>query len=202
MIYYYINKFIRKLIPPAVKHSFIDKTSKIESGTSFIHSSMARHSFCGYDCVILNAEIGSFCSIASSVKIGGVAHPVHFVSTSPAFLSHRDSIRTKFARHHYLPMIKTRIGNDVWIGDGAFIKAGTNIGTGAIVGMGSVVTKNVEPYSIVAGNPARVIRKRFSDQIIEALLATEWWDKEEGELIRLGAHFHNPEKFLEVAARK
>lgn len=84
-IIYLFSKIIKKLRLSAIKSSSIDKTAKIESGTSFIHSSMARYSFCGYDCAILNAEIGAFCSIASNVKIGGVAHPLHFVSTSPSF---------------------------------------------------------------------------------------------------------------------
>lgn len=89
-----LSILMKKLRLSSIRKSTIHKTSKIESGTSFINSSMARHSFCGYDCAIINAEIGAFCSIASNVKIGGVAHPVHFVSTSPVFLSHKDSIKT------------------------------------------------------------------------------------------------------------
>lgn len=145
MIYYYLSKLLKKVRLPSIKNSHVDKTSKIEAGTSFINSTMARHSFCGYDCTILNTDIGAFCSIASNVKIGGAAHPMHFVSTSPVFLSHKDSVKTKFARHDYLPMVRTRVGHDVWIGEGAFIKAGVCIGTGAVVGMGAVVTKDVPP---------------------------------------------------------
>ncbi len=202
MMNYFFNKIIKKLRLSAIKNSAIDKTSKIESGTSFIHSSMARHSFCGYDCTILNTEIGAFCSIASHVTIGGVAHPVHFVSTSPVFLSHKDSIKAKFARHDYLPMLKTTIGHDVWIGEGAFIKAGVCIGTGAVVGMGAVVTKDVPSYAIVAGNPARVIRKRFSDEMIQSLLATAWWNKGDAELTLLGSYINDPEMFIKKAALK
>ena len=163
---------------------------------------MARHSFCGYDCSIINTEIGAFCSISSNVKIGGVAHPVHFVSTSPVFLSHKDSIKAKFARHDYLPMVKTTVGHDVWIGEGAFIKAGVRIGTGAVVGMGAVVTKDVPPYAIVAGNPARVIRYRFSDEMIQSLIATAWWDKSDAELTLLGSCINDPEQFVKKAATK
>jgi len=199
---YLFSKIIKKLRLSAIKNSSIDKTAKIESGTSFILSSMARYSFCGYDCAILNAEIGAFCSIASNVKIGGIAHPMHFVSTSPVFLSHKDSIKTKFARHNYLPMLKTVIGHDVWIGEGAFVKAGVCIGTGAVVGMGAVVTKDVPPYAIVAGSPARVIRKRFSDELIQSLLATAWWDKSDAELKLLGSYITDPEKFIKKAAGK
>jgi virginiamycin A acetyltransferase len=70
----------------------------------------------------------------------------------------------------------TIIGNDVWIGNGATIMPGVHIGDGAIIGTKAVVTKNVEPYSVVAGNPAKLIRKRFDDQTIEFLLRLKWWD--------------------------
>ena len=98
-----------------------------------VASTMARHSFCGFDCVILNSEIGAFCSISDNVYIGGSQHPMHFVSTSPVFLKHRDSVKTKFAKHDYTNMPHTIIGNDVWIGHGAKIRAGVKIGHGAVV---------------------------------------------------------------------
>ncbi len=202
MLLYILSRLIKKIKLSSIKNSTIEKTSKIESGTSFINSSMARYSFCGYDCSILNTEIGAFCSIASNVKIGGVAHPMHFVSTSPVFLSHKDSVKAKFARHDYLPIVKTTIGHDVWIGEGAFIKAGVCIGTGAVVGMGAVVTKDVPPYAIVAGNPARVIRYRFPDEIIQSLIATAWWDKSDAELTLLGSCINDPEQFVKRAATK
>lgn len=201
MLKYVLSKIIKKSRLPSISKSIVDKTSKIHSGTSFINSSMARHSYCGYDCNILNADIGSFCSIANNVSIGGVAHPVHFVSTSPAFLSHKDSIKAKFARHHYLPKTKTLIGHDVWIGEGAFIKAGVSVGPGAVVGMGSVVTKDVPPYAIVAGNPARLIKNRFSDEVIQSLLKTEWWNKGDAELAHIGKYVDSPEKFIREALK-
>ena len=106
MLVYILSKVIKKIRLYSIKNSTIDKNSKIESGTNFINSSMARHSFCGYDCSIINTEIGAFCSIASNVKIGGVAHPVHFASTSPVFLSHKDSVcRTKTASRPILPTL-------------------------------------------------------------------------------------------------
>lgn len=202
MLKYALNKLLKKLRFSAIKNSAIDESAKIESGTTILDSSMARHSFCGYDCTILRTDIGAFCSIASNVRIGGVAHPMHFVSTSPVFLSHKDSVRAKYARHDYLPVVITKIGHDVWIGEGAFIKAGVCIGTGAVVGMGAVVTKDVPPYAIVAGNPARMIRKRFSDEMIKSLLATAWWDKSDAELVLLGSYINDPNEFIKKAAKK
>lgn len=202
MISYVISRVLKKLRLSAVKNAKIDKTSKIESGTSFICSTMSRHSFCGYDCTIISAEIGPFCSIGSNVRIGGVAHPVHFVSTSPVFLSHRDSIRTKLARHDFLPKQVTRIGSDVWIGDGAFVKAGVTIGHGAVIGMGAVVTRDVLPYSIVGGNPARLIKRRFPDEICEDLLVSQWWNLNDSSLAELGHSIVKPQAFVEAIRRK
>lgn len=193
---YLYSRLLKKLRGAAIHASRIHASSKVESGSSVHGSSMAKHSFCGYDCTIVHCDIGAFTSIASRVTIGGVAHPMEFVSTSPAFLSHKDSIATKFARHHYLPRVRTTVGNDVWIGEGAYIKAGVNIGHGAVVGMGSVVTKDVRPYEVVAGNPARPIRTRFDENVIAALLKLAWWDLPDAELRRLAVAFNDPVALL------
>lgn len=195
-MFYLIAKILKKLRGVASKDSFIHKTAKCESGSFLLFSSLGRHSFCGYDCSIVNTDIGSFCSIGNGVSIGGVAHPMHFVSTSPAFLSHKDSIRAKFAKHEYLPAIKTIVGDDVWIGERALIKAGIKIGIGAVVGMGAVVTKDVDAYSVVAGNPARHIRYRFDEAVRAGLLESEWWKASEDDLLAWGELFNDPQAFL------
>eukprot|EP01137_Pigoraptor_chileana_P010926 Opistho-2@61095 len=187
---YLLSRIIKKSRLSAVRGSSIHRTSVAESGCQIINSSMARHSFCGYDCTILNAEIGAFCSIADRTYIGGSQHPIHFVSTSPVFLSHRDSVKAKFSRHEYMNLPTTKIGNDVWIGYEAKIRAGVTIGDGAVIGMGSVVTNDVAPYSIVAGVPAKEIRKRFSEDVIEKLLESEWWSYGDEELRLAAQHFN------------
>ena len=187
---------LKKSRPSAIRDSRIDRTSKIESGSTVVNCVIQRHSFCGYDCSLIHCDIGAFCSIATRVSIGGIAHPMHYVSTSPAFLSHRDSIRTKFAHHEYLPAVRTSIGNDVWIGEGSFVKAGVSIGHGAVVGMGSVVTKDVPPYASVAGSPARILRSRFNEETIRALLKLAWLDQPDGELRRLAVRFDNAHAML------
>lgn len=93
-------------------------------------------------------------------------------------------------------MVRTSVGNDVWIGEGVFIKAGIKIGDGSVVGMGAVVTKDVAPYSIVAGNPAKLIRFRFDHEVIDALLKMKWWDLPDYELRRLGPAFNDPQAML------
>lgn len=193
---YLYSKILKKARGSALVGSSIHETSKVESGGSIVNSTMSRHSFCGYDCAILNCDIGAFCSIASKVSIGGVRHPVEYVSTSPVFLSHKDSVKAKFSSHDYLPVVRTTIGNDVWIGEGVFVKAGVTIGDGSVVGMGAVVTKDIAPYSIVVGNPARLIRYRFEQDIIDALLKMEWWKLPDQELCRLGPLFNDPRAML------
>ena len=196
-IEFFWSKLLKVMRGAAVTDSSIDKTSRVHSGTSMVSSTLARHSFIGYDCSVLHADIGPFCSLGSRITIGGATHPVHFVSTSPVFLSHKDSIRAKFARHVFNPAIKTEVGADVWIGDGAYLKAGVQVGHGAVIGMASVVTRDVPPYAIVAGNPARLIRYRFDSPTIDALLASRWWTWSDEELAAHGEFFCDPPRFLQ-----
>jgi acetyltransferase-like isoleucine patch superfamily enzyme len=169
-------RIIKKLRLREFVNSRIHYTSKVEAGSSIVNSFFDRYSFCGYDCTIINASIGSFVCIADSVSIGLAAHPLEYVSMSTVFLSQRDSVRRKLSRHSSpCSSRRTFIGSDVWIGKSALIKQGVSIGTGAVVGMGSVVTKDVPPYAIVVGNPARIIRYRFDKEKIDLLLDSKWW---------------------------
>lgn len=196
---YYWNKLWKKLHGRAIADSRIDKTSKIEAGSTIIKVQMGRHSFCGYECTILNCSIGSFCSLANRVCIGLASHPVDWVSTSPAFIERKDSIKMKYAKHPYEASQETFIGNDVWIGEGVFIKSGVKIGDGAVIGMGSVVTKDVPDYAIVAGVPAKVIRMRFNEDQVLKLKKIKWWEWEDEKLIAYGSVFNDIEAFLQKA---
>ncbi len=127
--------------------------------------------------------IGKFCQIASGVEfvMNGANHQMNSVSTFPFYtLEGWDSEPPKTAD---LPLKgDTVIGNDVWIGQNATILPGAQIGDGAIIGAGSVVGGKVEPYTIVIGNPAKVLRKRFDDEMIRLLLKFKWWDKSIDEI--------------------
>ena len=136
---------------------------------------MGRYSYCGYHCTLIRCRIGRFCSVADNVSIGLASHPMEWVSTSPAFYHGRDSIPKDLASLDYDPApAETVIGNDVWIGAGTFIRPGVTVGNGAVVGMGSVVTRDVAPYTIVAGNPARVIRCLLYTSIPASLQREPW----------------------------
>ena len=194
-------KVLKKLRLTAVKDSTVDATSKLESGTSFYSSTMARHSFCGYDCDIAHADIGSFVSIANGVVIGGGRHPMEWVGMSPVFYEGRDSVKAKFATHAREPVKRVVVGHDVWIGRSAIVLPGVELGTGCVVGAGAVVTRSVPPYTIVAGNPAHVIRLRFAESLVARLLATQWWLMPEAALHRLGPHMTDVERFLDVVEK-
>ena len=142
---------------------------------------------CAIDC----QRIGRFCMISHSVNIGFAGHPTDFLSNHLVFRydgktdyardfmplagsEHETAMRKLYIEHSRRPL--PVIGNDVWIGAGAMILNGVNVGDGAIVAAGAVVTKDVPPYSIVGGNPAKVIRYRFDDEDIEKLLELQWWD--------------------------
>ena len=168
------------------------------SGSMLVNSFMDRYSYCGYDCIILNADIGAFVSIAGRVSIGALAHPMHFVSMSPVFLSHKINLKMKFAAFDYLPVVRTVIGSDVWVGEGAFIKAGTRIGNGAVVGMGAVVTKDVPDYAVVAGNPAQIIKYRFDEAICSKLSTSKWWMLDDEALAGLAPLVADPPAFVKA----
>ncbi len=195
-VVFYWFKVLKKLRGSGVKNSKIHQTSKIESGSNIVNVTMDKHSFCGYNCEIVNCKIGSFVSIANGVIIGGGMHPLQWSAMSPVFYKGRDSVKTKFSEHPREEVKTTIIGHDIWIGQNALIKQGVTIGTGAVVGMGSVVTKDVPPYAIVGGNPARIIRMRFDEKTSVALLKSEWWKLPESKLKKAAKDIIKPTVFL------
>lgn len=197
LITYLWAKFAKKLPLSAIKNSQFEKPSKVEARSTVIGTAMGRYSYCGYGCTLINCEIGRFCSISDGVSVGLGHHPIDWVSTSPAFYKGKDSIPKNLATLEFSTDSKrTVIGNDVWIGMNVMIKDGVRIGDGAVIGMGSVVTKDVPPYAVVAGNPARVIKMRFSDDIIEKLLLSKWWSLPLDELSALSDVMNDPQKML------
>lgn len=145
---------------------------------------------------VYSTDFGRYCSIAAGIVIGHSNHPTRWLSTSP--FQYQQSYRFNMSaadkwddkgkydgdavdpsltrKAHAEVMRRTTIGNDVWIGNDAKVIAGVNIGSGAIIGAGAVVTKDVAPYDIVGGVPAKKIGQRFDDATKEKLLALKWWD--------------------------
>ncbi len=122
---------------------------------------------------------------------------MEWVGMSPVFYEGRDSVKAKFSQHARPPAQRVLIGHDVWIGRSAIVLPGVTVGDGAVVGAGAVVTKDVPPYAIVAGNPAQLIRYRFDEPTVQRLQATAWWLLDDAALRRLGPHTNNVQKFLD-----
>lgn len=131
-------------------------------------------------------NIGQFCSIADNINIFlGGNHRIDWITTFPFGHIYQEELGGQDIVGHPATKGTVTIGNDVWIGSGSTILSGVNIGDGAVISANATVVKDVQPYQIVAGNPAAPIRKRFSDEIIELLLILRWWDLEISELKKI-----------------
>ncbi len=147
----------------------------IGSFSKMAYSNMGTYSYIGDYSIVINSNIGKFCSISWGVTIGPEEHDYSRI-TSHSFLYSLKSFRLTPYKH-YNPFEKEcKIGNDVWIGCNSTVLRGVTIGNGAVIGANSLVNKDVPPYAIVVGSPAKVIKYRFSKEIIEALLKLKWWD--------------------------
>ncbi|MCF0193567.1 MAG: CatB-related O-acetyltransferase [Bacteroidaceae bacterium] len=195
---YLYSKFFKIVLQgKSILNSKIDKTAKIYAGTEFYDSTIGRHSYVGYNSEIHNCEIGAFCSIANNIVVGGAKHPLDWVSTSPVFYNVGGGTGKHIGNLEIEPLKRTIIGNDVWIGSCVLIMQGVHVGDGAVIGAGSIVTKDVPPYAIVAGNPAKILRYRFDEKMIGSLLTSKWWELSDEELAHKSQYINRPNLFLE-----
>lgn len=161
------------------RDSRFGKFVKIGARTTVVESAFGDYSYAVNDCEIVYADVGKFVSIGALVGINPANHPMeraaqaHFTYRSWQYFEDVADEADEFDRRR---AERVRIGHDVWIGRAAIVLPGRAIGTGAVVGAGAVVTKDVAPYAIVAGNPARMLRPRFPEAIAERLTRLSWWD--------------------------
>jgi len=151
-------------------------SAKIDRFGLIYHSSLGDYTYIGSHSMILHTIIGKFCSISWGVSIGGAEHDYRNISTHDFYYNDAYGIRPSAPLPYDRFAEKSLIGNDVWIGANATILRGVTIGDGAVVGANSTVTKDVPPYSVVAGSPAKLIKYRFDLPAIEKLLELKWWD--------------------------
>jgi phosphonate metabolism protein (transferase hexapeptide repeat family) len=162
-----------------IAESTIGRFTEIGQGTRLNNVDFGDYAYTDRFCDIANARIGKFANIASLVRIGATDHPLELASL------HHFMYRTSYYWHDLADDAavferraarRTVIGHDTWIGHAAMIKPDVTVGDGAVVAAGAIVTRDVAPYTIVAGNPARLLRNRQPPAIAERLIALAWWD--------------------------
>jgi acetyltransferase-like isoleucine patch superfamily enzyme len=168
------------------RNTTIDENSRIEADCHILESCtinnsiIRKYSYVGKRSIVQNATIGSFCSIANDVFIGLGTHPTDYFTTSPLLYRRNNTFKLKLVEKdldfkEYSPIV---IQDDVWIGASAIVLDGVTIGQGAVVAAGSVVTKDVPPYAIVGGIPAKILKYRFGEDHVQYLLSSGWTKKD------------------------
>ena len=176
-----------------------EKGVKLYDNIQLSSVSVGKYTYFSSNSIITNTQIGRYCSIGPNVRIGLGIHPAKkIVTTHPAFYSTNHQLPVVYAdKDYFKKREKIYIGNDVWIGANVVIKDGVHIGDGAIIGAGAVVVKDVEPYSIVGGVPAKIIRYRFSQKEIDFLKQFKWWNKPEEWLQKQWKEFLDIQIFIQ-----
>ncbi len=178
---------LEPLIAPtaSVRQSQLGRYTEVGERTSIVETTIGDYSYIVNDGNVIYTTIGKFCSIAAMVRINPGNHPMqrasqaHFTYRASAYFDDAEDEADFFAWRRSTPVT---IGHDVWIGHGAVILPGRAIGNGAVIAAGAVVTKDVDPYTIIAGVPGKPVRRRFPAPIAKELQAMAWWDWEHDKL--------------------
>lgn len=173
--------------------------TEIGANSALVETTVGDYSYTAGDNQIIYTEIGKFSNIASHVRINPGNHPMERVTLhhityrrSMYGLGEDDAAFFQWRREH-----KCVIGHDTWLGHNVVVMPGVTIGTGAVVGSGAVVTKDIAPYTIAAGVPAKPIRQRFPDAVVEQLLHIAWWDWDRATLETRFDDLYNIDRFVE-----
>ena len=155
-----------------IRFSNLDEKVEIGRRNTIDHVTIGKGTYTGEFCIIKYCSIGKYCSVSWNVSIGGANHEIERLSSSPL---HR-IFGNPAEQYKSFEEEQINIGNDVWIASGVTINRGVKVGDGAVIGAGAVVTKDVPPYAVVVGVPAKVLRFRFEQRIIDELLEIKWWN--------------------------
>ena len=184
--------------------SFLEGYNRVGNNSYINGLYMGIHSYIGTDCILNKTKIGRFTSIGDRVMVITGNHPTtQNISTSPVFYSVKSDVGS-FVQSDFFVEYKyavddyyVSIGNDVWIGSDVRLMHGISIGDGAVVGSGAIVTRDLEPYSINVGIPAKKIKSRFTPEVVIELMKMQWWNWDDKLLKDRALVFKSPEKFLE-----
>ncbi len=225
-----VKRLLKQLLPASVKRAIKRRQFKLRNKDVFVghgvevdpvttraeqgctinaysyvaEAEIGRYTYFGRNCIVMNAKIGPFCSIAPHCRIGLGSHPAHFVSTSPLFYSTVGQVNGEVwvDRNYYGEFTPVEIGANVWLGADVTVLDGVTIGEGAICAAGSVVTKDVPPYAIVAGVPAKIIKYRFDEKIIAELLKLNVFARDDAWLKAHLTGAVDPDKLLRRLAKQ
>lgn len=181
--------------------------NKIDRNSLVYYSSIGLASYLGSNSILMHSEIGKFCSLSWGITIGPANHDYNKISTHDFLYNNFYEINPTDKPAYNRFSNKTKIGNDVWIGANVTVVNGVTIGDGAVVGANTIVTKDVPPYSIVVGNPGKIIKKRFDEETITKLLKLKWWDlpftiiRENFDLFAENLTLRNIEKLIEIKSK-
>jgi phosphonate metabolism protein (transferase hexapeptide repeat family) len=186
----------------AVTRSTLGRYTEVAEGVVMLDSALGDYSYLMRFCDVANATIGKFANIASFVRVGATDHPMerasqhHFLYRSADYWDDAENDAAFFAHRAGR---RADIGHDVWIGHGAMVMPDVTVGHGAVIAAQAVVTKDVAPYTVVAGVPAKPVRRRHAPEIAERLIALGWWDWDHARLRAALADFRSlpAEAFLE-----
>lgn len=174
------------------KSSFTSKTHLLRF-SKLVNVSIGEYSRIGVNCSVTNATIGRFTAIGKDTIIGLGQHPTNYISTNSIFYR-KGQFHDNWAQplENFEESKRIIIGNDVWIGRKCMIMDGVTVNDGAIVAAGAIVTKDVPPYAIVGGVPAKVLKYRFTTDIVDKLLEIKWWNIPDNKMMRYIDKFHAP----------
>lgn len=169
----------------SVRDARLGRFSEIKERVQFWDSELGDYSYVERHSEVIYARIGKFCAIASDVRINALEHPIervsqHKITYRPNEYFVHAKLDKEFRERRKLKIVET--GHDVWVGHGAIVMPGVKLGDGAVVAAGAVVTKDVEPYAIVAGVPAKFLKWRFEPKLSARIISLAWWDWEHDRL--------------------
>lgn len=168
-----------------IENATFGRFVEIGRNSGVLNSHLDDYSYCTQNCDLANTSIGKFSNIASGVRTGATDHPLttaslhHFLYRSASYWEDAENDSAWFEKRRAR---RTVIGHDTWLGHNAQVKPDVTVGHGAVIASGAIVTKDVAPYMIVAGVPAKPIRARFPTHIADRMIALAWWDWDHGRL--------------------